>query len=348
MNLPSRKFSAGSSYRYGFNGKENDTEVYGEGKAYDFGARIQDSRLGRFLSIDPMTVISPQESPYLFAGNSPLALSDFDGLFKISPYFVKKYPTLAKILKYVLPTFINNIEARDGWIRANGFDDKNKGITAWEEMLTYGKGPWITPTLSKEELLKNGGMEGLSLYLSRFGGGNEWENDSYPNNISFSSWVLHDLESALKSGNDEETVFNSLKAMILIMHESGHWTRSMKAGKENRTGGAYEDGALVEEWALGKRFSYTDHCPPNTKCNDVSAIRDDLIKTAANGIRTSMNFLFGKNAVSNLLRMAKTPEGQTGDPVLKGAKINEGKIFTTPSSNKTGNSGSAKNGDYTY
>ena len=41
------------SYRFGFNGKENDNEVKGSGNSIDFGARIYDPRLGRFLSIDP-------------------------------------------------------------------------------------------------------------------------------------------------------------------------------------------------------------------------------------------------------------------------------------------------------
>ena len=50
--MPGRTFSS-SSYRYGFNGKENDNEVKGNGNQQDYGMRIYDPRLGRFLSIDP-------------------------------------------------------------------------------------------------------------------------------------------------------------------------------------------------------------------------------------------------------------------------------------------------------
>jgi hypothetical protein len=35
-------------YRYGFNGKENDGEVSGEGNQYDYGFRIYNPRLGGF------------------------------------------------------------------------------------------------------------------------------------------------------------------------------------------------------------------------------------------------------------------------------------------------------------
>ncbi len=53
MQMPGRKLSGG--YRYGFNGKENDNEVKGTGAQYDYGFRIYDPRLGRFLSVDPLT-----------------------------------------------------------------------------------------------------------------------------------------------------------------------------------------------------------------------------------------------------------------------------------------------------
>ena len=38
-------------YKYGFNGMEKDDEVKGSGNSYDFGERIYDSRLAKFLSI---------------------------------------------------------------------------------------------------------------------------------------------------------------------------------------------------------------------------------------------------------------------------------------------------------
>jgi RHS repeat-associated protein len=83
MGMPGRKFDAGSGYRYGFNGKENDNEVKGEGNQQDYGMRIYDPRLGRFLSVDPITRQYPELTPYQFTSNSPIACIDFDGEEKV-------------------------------------------------------------------------------------------------------------------------------------------------------------------------------------------------------------------------------------------------------------------------
>src|SRR5688572_17437974 len=80
MVTPNRKFSVGNSYRYGFNGKENDNEVKGEGNQQDYGMRIYDPRLGRFLSVDPLTSDYPWFTPYQFSGNMPIWAVDIDGM----------------------------------------------------------------------------------------------------------------------------------------------------------------------------------------------------------------------------------------------------------------------------
>jgi len=80
MIMPARYSATNSSYRYGFNGKENDSEVKGTGNQQDYGMRIYDPRTGRFLSVDPLTRKYPWFTPYQFASNSPISSIDFDGL----------------------------------------------------------------------------------------------------------------------------------------------------------------------------------------------------------------------------------------------------------------------------
>ncbi len=78
MQMPGRKLSGG--YRYGFNGKENDNEVKGEGNQQDYGMRIYDPRLGKFLSVDLLTRKYPMLSPFQYASNRHIDGIDLDGL----------------------------------------------------------------------------------------------------------------------------------------------------------------------------------------------------------------------------------------------------------------------------
>jgi RHS repeat-associated protein len=79
MMISGRKFSLGD-YRYGFNRKENDNEVKGEGNQLDYGMRIYDPRVARFLSVDPISKSYPMLTPYQFASNTPIQAIDLDGL----------------------------------------------------------------------------------------------------------------------------------------------------------------------------------------------------------------------------------------------------------------------------
>jgi RHS repeat-associated protein len=78
MEQVGRNYSP-AGYRYGFNGMEKDNELMGEGNAYDFGARIYDARLGRWLSVDPLADKYPAFSPYNFCLNNPIMFVDPDG-----------------------------------------------------------------------------------------------------------------------------------------------------------------------------------------------------------------------------------------------------------------------------
>ena len=77
MTIESRSFVS-ETYRFGFNGKENDTD-FGEG-IQDYGFRLYDRRISRFLSTDPLFKSYPWYTPYQFAGNTPIQAIDLDGL----------------------------------------------------------------------------------------------------------------------------------------------------------------------------------------------------------------------------------------------------------------------------
>jgi hypothetical protein len=55
-------------------------EWKGEGNSYDYGFRVHDARLGRFLSVDSLAAEYPWYTPYQFAGNMVIQAIDIDGL----------------------------------------------------------------------------------------------------------------------------------------------------------------------------------------------------------------------------------------------------------------------------
>ena len=75
------RMNSGAGYRYGFNGQEKEPEL---GDSYAFEYRIHDSRLGRFLSVDPLKSDYPWNSTYAFAENRVIDGIDLEGLEYLS------------------------------------------------------------------------------------------------------------------------------------------------------------------------------------------------------------------------------------------------------------------------
>ncbi|MFN4233855.1 MAG: RHS repeat domain-containing protein [Bacteroidia bacterium] len=94
--LDNRNWSS-SDYRYSFNGKEQDNEVSGTGNTINYDARILDTRLGRFLSVDPLTAKFPMLTPYQLSSNNPILNVDLDGLEGVSYRVVKKDETTGEV-----------------------------------------------------------------------------------------------------------------------------------------------------------------------------------------------------------------------------------------------------------
>lgn len=72
--------SVEASYQYSFNGKPIDEEgLGGGGSTYDYGFRIYNAQLGKFLSVDPLTKSYPELTPFQYSSNNPILNIDIDG-----------------------------------------------------------------------------------------------------------------------------------------------------------------------------------------------------------------------------------------------------------------------------
>jgi len=141
MLTPGRKFSAGSGYRYGFNGKELDKETTGT-STYDYGFRIYNPALGRFLSVDPLTRSYPMLTPYQFSSNNPILNIDVDGLEGETYLEYKMEDGKEVVLRRVYEVEINiavtkNSKLVDGFFVGNKFQNLESFKTATQRQLDY-------------------------------------------------------------------------------------------------------------------------------------------------------------------------------------------------------------------
>ncbi len=60
-------------------GRSRTRRSRGPDNQYDYGRRMYDPRVARFMSVDPVSAGYAFYSPYQYAGNSPIANLDLDG-----------------------------------------------------------------------------------------------------------------------------------------------------------------------------------------------------------------------------------------------------------------------------
>ncbi|MCB0739287.1 MAG: hypothetical protein KDC92_17390, partial [Bacteroidetes bacterium] len=144
MLLPNRVYQADSTgtgdYRYAFNGKEQDPEWDGNGNMYDYGFRIYNPRIAKFLSEDPLTSSYPWYTPYQFAGNMPIWAIDIDGLeehiytkdfLENGGQMVLDLINESEILKsyYVRSKDPEKTDVKIHFVTVSGLDEETKGQT---------------------------------------------------------------------------------------------------------------------------------------------------------------------------------------------------------------------------
>ena len=117
MPVPGRTYNA-QGYKFGFNGKEKDDEGLGGGGAtYDYGFRIYNPQIARFLSVDPLISSYPMLAPYQYASNSPVALIDIDGLeggvptefYEFGNYITQKVNNASDNIKVSVEISLSNL-----------------------------------------------------------------------------------------------------------------------------------------------------------------------------------------------------------------------------------------------
>jgi RHS repeat-associated protein len=108
MLVPNRHGDS-NTYRYGFQGQEMDNEIKGEGNSLNYEFRMHDPRIGRFLSIDPLTKSYPHNSPYAFSQNRVIDGIELEGLEYLN-YNEARVEFTSGRLQLKLENFNNNFQ----------------------------------------------------------------------------------------------------------------------------------------------------------------------------------------------------------------------------------------------
>lgn len=252
--LPGRTYrNNGQQLKYGYNGKENDNEIKGEGNSIDFEARIDDPRLGRFLSIDRLSKKFPSESNYSFAGNNPILYVDIDGEYKYpknkASEYTKKYPMLTKYLStQVQKDVLKSPTIMAGMLKYSGGNLTEKAITdatTWKNQSS----PTIKIVGDKELYGANG------RYLSE------------SNTILINEKLATQLEKA--SPNDKQAALYGL--YVTLTHETVHYGDYLdRFQTEGEVGGDYANDVFYSKTITvdGVTFPASNFGGDHTKIED--------------------------------------------------------------------------------
>ncbi len=175
-------------YRYGFNGKEKDPEFQNN---YDYGFRIYNPNIAKFLSVDPLTKGYPYYTPYQFAGNKPIVAIDLDGAEE----------------KYVIHWLVEYGSSRQTALLAAPTIEKITGISKNQTLLAFGIYNGLASSfdvLAIEASMKQYGLDYMSeLFDSKL--------DFTNNKDAFSFDRIKKLMPFLRMAEDS---YKSLKAKI--------------------------------------------------------------------------------------------------------------------------------------
>ena len=221
MSMPERTYSP--DYRYGYTGHEKENDLT-EG-VYTTEYRLLDTRLGRWMSVDPLFTEYPDMSSYNYCGGNPMVSVDPSGLFKINYNDQKDNLTDKAIQQF--EQIVKNAEVfLDDDIEISLLNNKTnewekKKIKGWQIInLTTGRTEeqirkdfkyGVGPTLSIESPV----ADGLGIYSSS-------------NVIHFPVGVIQALDlnrpgyTDLNHNKISFDVFQAFYLLCNLYHEYGH------------------------------------------------------------------------------------------------------------------------------
>jgi RHS repeat-associated protein len=257
MQLDGRSTNYGSANeKYKFTGKERDVET-----GYDyFGARYYDSRIGRWLSVDPLAEKYPSWSPYNYTLNNPI--KNFDPNGEWSESFHNKF------LEMAFP-FAKNLQAL-------------KDASAYADERKFQKGEYsYRHAMRAERQTRQDAMKNFMNFLNTPGGsdpktGEKWNKDTElgvklhaimdyfcPSHEGFQEWPENTVEQAYEyinghvQGDYDDSNDKRREAMLITMNK---FKDAFEKGKDftwnDIDASSWSSGYLTEQIATWRKQGY--------------------------------------------------------------------------------------------
>lgn len=208
MLLEGRNWEGGSEYRYGFNGMESSNSECDCNQNYSTFYREYNSRIGRWISIDPMPSKEKNISGYAFVNNNSTNLADPNGNCPFCPILL---PFIEEMIIAAL---------------ASGTADYGSQVVG--NYVTGQDHPWTN--INKNELLISTGTGALTFGATKL-------ITSNSTRIIITSFAIPATESALnqaieKDWNLSEINIAQVGVDVLVDHAADRALKTMDVSEE--------------------------------------------------------------------------------------------------------------------
>ena len=206
VELDSRTVSGG--YRYGYQRQESDDEVKGDGNTVNYTFRMHDTRLGRFLTVDPLTKSFPYLSSYQFSANSPIQFIELEGKQPTYPMTLEDWVKFTKSMysKEIISKNESIVESINSFSQNDAqtlFDFFELNSSVWHELegTKFQKGNQFTTEKCAFDCITVA-AQGVRLLNDNFkipiNGGKNGNMRVYMNNIAKKDYAGEEFKTEIK------------------------------------------------------------------------------------------------------------------------------------------------------
>ncbi|UTW67895.1 RHS repeat-associated core domain-containing protein [bacterium SCSIO 12643] len=269
------------AHRYGFNGMENDNEIKGTSNSLDFGARIYDPRIGRWLSLDPLASEYPEISDYCYVADNPVIFIDEGG----------KYIRLSFESKQAYDSYVKKVNASlEGQfeVKFNLVTDDRLGYNFEVELVAIGGGSVSNLSEKGKAFYDDFNSAVVGQYIARMEV--VW-GDAETNG---GSWITGKLDMADVEAFDDAGEGGLMSAGVII-HETIEQYKKAEYG--------LDPGEMSN---IPQEFWSTSYPPEYNEAHDNFAIPAE---NRVNGnIRINIFFYLEKNGDTTMQEFDESPE----------------------------------------